>query len=67
MKNQDGGFSFVVPLSYLESYEEDCQADEKNGFPTPWNRHVLELIRNLRGDGRKALFVCLDKEFTNGA
>lgn len=64
MKNEDGGFSFVVPLSYLVGFQQDMNTDIEAGHGRHPNYDAIaDLIEAMKKDNKKGAFVCLDPEF----
>ncbi|MCK9464240.1 MAG: hypothetical protein M0R80_31875 [Proteobacteria bacterium] len=59
-RNEDGGFSFVVPLYYLLSYKGDVETDmagDASYAPKQWEQ-INGIIRAMQEDGMDALFLC---------
>lgn len=63
MRNEDGGFSFLIPVSWLESLLNDMKYDAEKGHFHPLLNYVENLIATLKKENRVGLFVCNDKYY----
>ena len=62
-KNEDGGFSFLVPLDYLLSYKNDFLYElHKRDPKDPIFLAIDDFIQILQEQNLKALFVCNDTD-----